>query len=58
MLKILKECSKKNFSGQDVPYDMCRNVAAVLNINSVYQKCQKYHSQVDVENCKCINAEI
>ena len=51
-LKTWKERIKTNFHGQDVPYDMHCNAAAVLKIDSVYKQGKNYHPQVYVEECK------
>ena len=56
-LKTWKECTKTNFHGQDVPYDMYCNATAVLKIDSVYKQCKNYHPQVYIEECKYTDAE-
>ena len=56
-LKTWKERIKTNFHGQDVPYDMHCNAAAVLKIDSVYKQGKNYHPQVYVEECKYTDAE-
>ena len=45
---------KTNFHGQDVPYDMYCNAAAVLKI--IYKQGKNYHPQVYVEECKYTDA--
>ena len=56
-LKTWKESIKRNFHGQDVPYDMHCNVSAVLKNDSVYKEGKNYHPQVYVEECKYTDAE-
>ena len=56
-LKTWKESIKTNFHGQDVPYDMYCNAAAVLKINSVFKQGKNYHPQTYVEECKYPDAE-
>ena len=56
-LKMWKEHIKKNFHGQDVPYNMHCNATAVLKIDSVYKQGENYHSQVYVEEFRYTNAE-
>ena len=56
-LKIWKEHIKTNFHGQDVPYNMHCNAAAVLRIDSVYKQGKNYHLQVNVEECKYTDGE-
>ena len=56
-LKMWKEHIKKNFHGQDVPYNMHCNATAVLKIDSVYKQGKNYHPQVYVEECKYTDAE-
>ena len=56
-LKTWKERIKTNFHGQDVPYDMHCNAAAVLKIDSVYKQGKNYHPQVYVEECKHTDVE-
>ena len=46
-----------NVHGQDVPYDMYCNAAAVLKIDSVYKQSKKYHPQVNVQECKYTDVE-
>ena len=53
-LKTWKERMKTNFHGQDVPYDMYCNAAAVLKI--IYKQGKNYHPQVYVEECKYTDA--
>ena len=48
-LKMLKECIKTNFHGQDVPYDMYCNATPVLKIDCVYKQGKNYHPQVYFE---------
>lgn len=40
---------KTNFHGQDVPYDVYYNIAAILKVNSVYKKRKTCHPPVYVE---------
>ena len=56
-LQMWKERMKTTFHGQDVPYDMYCNAAAVLKIDSVYKQSKNYHPQVYVEECKYTDAE-
>ena len=56
-LKMWKEQIKKNFHGQDVPYEMYCNATAVLKIDSVYKQGKNYHPQVYVEDCKHADVE-
>ena len=56
-LKTWKESIKTNLHGQDVPYNMFCNAAAVLKIDSVYKQGENYHPQTYVEECKYANAE-
>ena len=56
-LKTWKEHIKTNFHGQDVPYNMHCNAAAVLRIDSVYKQGKNYHLQVHVEECKYTDGE-
>ena len=56
-LKTWKDCIKTNFHGQDVPYDMHCNAAAVLKIDSVYKQSENYHPQVYLEEYKYTDAE-
>ena len=56
-LKKWEKRIKTNFHGQDVPYNMHCNAAAVLKIDSVYKQGKNYHSQVYVEECKYTYAE-
>ena len=56
-LKTWKERIKTNFHGQDVPYNIRCNAAAVLKIDSVYKQDKNYHPQVYVEECKYTDAE-
>ena len=51
-LKMWKERIKRNFHGQDAPYNMHCNATAVLKIDSVYKQGKNYHPQVYVEECK------
>ena len=55
--KMWKGHVKKNFHGQDVPYNMHCNATAVLKIDSVYKQGKNYHPQVDVEECIYNDAE-
>ena len=56
-LKTWKDRIKTNFYGQDVPYDMYCNAAAVLKIDSVYKQSKNCHSQVYEQEFKYIGAE-
>ena len=56
-LKMWKESIKKNFHGQDVPYNMHCNATVVLKIDSVYKQGKNYHSQVYVEEFRYTDAE-
>ena len=51
-LKTWKKRRKANVPGQDVPYDMYCNAAAVLKIDSVYKQGKNYYPQVYVEESK------
>ena len=51
-LKMWKERIKRNFHGQDAPYNMHCNATAVLKIDSVYKQGKNYHPQVYVEERK------
>ena len=51
-LKTWKKPRKTNVPGQDVPYDMYCNAAAVLKIDSVYKQGKNYYPQVYVEESK------
>ena len=42
-MKTWKERTKTNFLGQDFPYNMHCNAAAVLKIDSVYKQGKNYH---------------
>ena len=42
-LKMLKECIKTIFFGQNVPCDKYCNATAVLKIGSVYKQGKNYH---------------
>ena len=55
--KMWKGRVKKNFHGQDVPYNMHCNATVVLKIDSVYKQGKNYHSQVYVEEFRYTNAE-
>lgn len=57
-LKTRTECIKANSHGQDVPYNIYCNAAAVLKIDSVQKQSKKYDLQVHVEECKYTDAEI
>ena len=52
MLKSWKKRIKTNFYDQEILYDLYCNATAVLRIGSVYKQSKKYHSQVNVEECK------
>ena len=56
-LKTWKDCIKKKFHGQGVPYDMYCNATAVLKIDSVYKQRKNYDPQVYVEECRYTGAE-
>ena len=56
-LKRWEECTKTDFHGQDVPYNMHCNATAVLKIDSVYKQGKNHHSQVCIEECKYTNVE-
>ena len=55
-LKTWKNRIKTNFHGQDVPYDMYCNAAAVLKIDSIHKQIKNYHPQLYVEECKYTDA--
>ena len=55
--KMWKGHVKKNFHGQDVPYNMHCNATAVSKIDSVYKQGKNYHPQVYVEECKYTDVE-
>ena len=55
-LKTWKNRIKTNFHGQDVPYDMYCNAAAVLKIDSIHKQIKNYHPQLYVEECKYADA--
>ena len=40
---------KTNFDGQDVPFDVYSNTAAISKVDSVYKKRKTCHHQVYVE---------
>ena len=46
-----------NFYGQEVPYNMHCDATAVLKVDSVSKQGKIYHPQVNVEECKYIDAE-
>ena len=48
-LRTWKERIRTCFYGQDAPYDMYCNAAAVLKIDSVYKEGKNYQPQVYVE---------
>ena len=56
-LKTWKERIKTNFHGQDVPYNLHCNAAAILKVDSFYKQGKNYHLQVYVEECKYTDAE-
>lgn len=56
-LKTWKEQTKNNIDGQEVPYNMVYNGAAVLYVDSAYKQDNKFYPQVYVEECKYANAE-
>ena len=56
-LKTWKEQTKNNTDGQEVPYDMVYNGAAVLYVDSAYKQDNKFYPRVYVEECKYANAE-
>ena len=56
-LNTWKECTKTNFYGQGVPYNIHCNTTAVLIADSVYKETKNYHPQVYAEECKYTDAE-
>ena len=52
MLKSWKKRIKINFYNQEILYDVYCNATAVLRTGSIYKQSKKYHSQVNVEECK------
>ena len=56
-LKTQKKCTKMNFYGQEVPYNMHCDATAVLKVDSVNKQGKKYHPQVNVKEYKYTDAE-
>ena len=54
-LETWKERVKTSFHGQNVPFDVYCNAAAVLGICSVYKQGKNYHPQVYVEVNTSVN---
>ena len=48
-LKTWKEQTKTKTDGQEAPYDMVYNGAALLQVDSAYKQDNKFYPQVYVE---------
>ena len=53
----MERTHEDKFHGQDVPYEMYCNAAAVLNIDSVYRQSKNLDPQVYIKECKYTDAE-
>ena len=51
-LKMQKECIKTDFLGQEVPYDLYRDVAVVIKAGSVYKLGKNDLTQIYFEQYK------